>query len=465
MAIFRYSLRSLATSYNKGISGFQFTRCLAVNPKASPLDKEMHRCYKENDVQTARSILSTAAPESVLHYTEGFCHLLCKNGYSQEALKIFQETTRRKSESLYSTIIIGLSNENRVSEAENLLKEMKIAGHPMRLRTFKPLFDSYARRDDVDNSFRIHQWSKGEGVIHPEVDHSKLLQLASASVDKNIQSHAFHLFDDLRASGAAMLQKETIENVRKFMESPHLEKLYTCTEIEVDSKDRVCHSCHKTLNSGALLEEERVILNEQLVKFLVSHHKALSGKSEASEPVSDWLKKNGPFTAVIDGLNAGYTRVEKRTSFVPERVVQLFKECERRGWKPAVIVRNHVVARLRRGSPLKDLLQARKVFVVPDASLDDYYSLHASAASLLGDRAVLVSNDQLRDHKMLLPEPARSILQKWQMYHQASFFIAEDGKVTIKTPPTIERLTQKNDDCYHFPKDEEGRLWLCAKPR
>jgi hypothetical protein len=135
-----------------------------------------------------------------------------------------------------------------------------------------------------------------------------------------------------------------------------------------------------------------------------------------------------------------------------------------------------------------------KMYIVPRFCLDDYYWMLASVSNQTtarnapdfnvptgdeqgrfpGMRPLLITNDQMRDHKLDLLEPRE--FRRWCSCHIVNYDVdgfeadewAETRTVSLSPADVFSREIQsnphgsKNGTVWHFPvSDWEGASWLC----
>jgi hypothetical protein len=224
-----------------------------------------------------------------------------------------------------------------------------------------------------------------------------------------------------------------------------------------------------------------------------------SGQFAVSELTNflNWLRiRNGePFTAFIDGPNVAY----HGTAGVHWSQVELVvKTLETMGENPLVImpqkylfakiwlpIAGHTHVLTENDQAIIDrLLDAKQMYVVPTACLDDYYWMIGSVAEqngnislpvaskdagvdvrrLPGLRPILVTNDKMRDHRMALLEPR--LFRRWTSCHIVNYHIQscetdewEEKNVTLFPADYFSREIQcnpasrlpGNSTAWHFP--------------
>jgi hypothetical protein len=245
--------------------------------------------------------------------------------------------------------------------------------------------------------------------------------------------------------------------------------------VSVDHETAVCPGTGAKLRLFALTDRQRKEVHDTLLKMAALTHaehadklKARGRRNVATQggdyaltelsKFSDWLRqRNGePYTAIVDGPNVAFFG---HGNFHYSQVQLIVDKLESMGERPLVTMPQRYLASSfwltragytqeisdREMEVMNDLLQSEKMYAVPTACLDDYYWMLASVADqtdrhhelhvptedkegrLPGLRPMLVTNDQMRDHKLALLE-AR-LFRRWTSCHIVNYDItpyAED---------------------------------------
>lgn len=211
---------------------------------------------------------------------------------------------------------------------------------------------------------------------------------------------------------------------------------------------------------------------------------------------SNWLAgTDEPFTAFVDGANVAHFG----SGVVQYSQVKLMvDELLRLGENPVVIMpekyatRKFYLRHLDTVQELKDkdmeiideLTEKGLMFVVPRCCFDDYYWMIASVSvqnqsnTIPGHRPILITNDQMRDHRLSLLEPRP--FRRWTSCQVVNFSIDgyvndewETGRIIALFPPRVFSREMQSNELYdkpgqmiwHFPVtgwDELHRLCICV---
>ncbi|EEC46713.1 predicted protein [Phaeodactylum tricornutum CCAP 1055/1] len=221
-----------------------------------------------------------------------------------------------------------------------------------------------------------------------------------------------------------------------------------------------------------------------------------------------WLdtRAGDPFTAILDGPNIGYYMQNfEGGRFSYHQLKFVVDSLESMNEKPLVILprkyandRIHLTIGGVMQTLKKEELQIRnyliktgRVYLVPPGHLDDYFWMLSSLSTqttarngrdlsvLPGDpggrwpgaRPMLISNDQMRDHKLDLLEP--KLFRRWYSnfmvhYNFAAFVGGQCSHPDIGFNPAdfFSREIQMNQrvggaSCWHFPLTDFENEWFC----
>jgi anti-anti-sigma regulatory factor len=219
-----------------------------------------------------------------------------------------------------------------------------------------------------------------------------------------------------------------------------------------------------------------------------------SAREELSK-FSSWLqdREGEPYTAFVDGPNVCFFG---HGSIHYSQIKAVVDELERKGEKPLVTMPSKYIAKTfwltglgrfqsldaKNVEAMDELLVSGKMYAVPAACLDDYYWMMASVANqtvsgmrvstsddqgrLPGLRPLIVTNDQMRDHRLSLLEPRE--FRRWTSCHIVKYHIAgylrdewEARQVTFFPADFFSREIQGNPHpngvgslVWHFPVAE-----------
>lgn len=292
--------------------------------------------------------------------------------------------------------------------------------------------------------------------------------------------------------------------------------------VTIDSETAMCPESKAQLQLFTLSSDQIKHLRITLLEMAASQHEEFGDKliarrqgqssktSNSTTPLrtgqyalseltkfSDWLRfrRGDAFTAIVDGPNvAYYGHGDVRWSQVSLVVDKL----EELGEVPLVIMpQKYLASKFWLSSVgymqelsetelaiMNHLLGTNKMYIVPTACLDDYYWMLGSVAKqntsipvrdmhnnkkdgtiqLKGVRPVLVTNDQMRDHRLSLLAPR--LFRRWTSCHIVNYDIktAENDEQVVREvnlfpADSFSREIQKNKAirfgkevaAWHFP--------------
>lgn len=232
-------------------------------------------------------------------------------------------------------------------------------------------------------------------------------------------------------------------------EALHVEGLQA-GRVTIEAKTALCPSTGAQLRQLTLDQQSRQHVHDSLLTMAATQQKDYGARyqnrtkytfSQVAEKelkrFADWLqeREGGPFTAFVDGANVAYFG---QGSVQYSQLLKVVEELEKMGERPLIIMpRKYVNASFKIATGAVQKLQPRdlevitklinegKMFTVPAQCFDDYYWMLASVSDQNGPlppvsdgetrfpgiRPIVISNDQMRDHKLELLEP--KLFRRW----------------------------------------------------
>jgi hypothetical protein len=289
--------------------------------------------------------------------------------------------------------------------------------------------------------------------------------------------------------------------------------------VDINQTTGECPETGATLRLFALTEEQRRHVHDTLLEMAASQHEEHCDKMRAKGKLNEgqdgdyalqelssfsaWLnnREGEPFTAFVDGPNVAYFG---HGNVHYSQVQLVIDELERMGERPLVTMpQKYVQSSFWVSGPkmqvlsqreidiMNNLLETGRMFTVPAACLDDYYWMLASVANQTesrlyvatdnrdgrfpGMRPILVTNDNMRDHRLSLLEPRE--FRRWKSCHVVNYAIGayestewESRNLSLFPADFFSREMQGNSHpgyagatVWHFPVvewDEPGRLLI-----
>jgi hypothetical protein len=285
-----------------------------------------------------------------------------------------------------------------------------------------------------------------------------------------------------------------------------------CGRVTVNGSSGICPATGARLRLFALDEVQRAHVHDQLLDMAATQHEDFGEKFKEVAPrdgqyafaelskFSSWFRNqtDPPFTAIIDGPNVAYWG---HGDIHYSQVYAIYEELEKMGERPLVIMPQKYAAprfwlsslgRVQELSApdleiMDKLVEAGNMYIVPKACLDDYYWMISSVANkaaqhdsdgtttpsnlgtqMPGLRPILVTNDQMRDHKLELLEPR--LFRRWTSCHIVNYNLHpyeqnewETRRIEFSPADAFSREIQGNPatthtgaTAWHFPVDEWG---------
>jgi pentatricopeptide repeat protein len=300
--------------------------------------------------------------------------------------------------------------------------------------------------------------------------------------------------------------KVTINNARQ-MNCGDVEKARSndnlIGRVVVNSTTALCPQTGATLRLMELTELQRLKVHDTLLKMAAAQHEDFgaklrcAGKSDEARDgqfainelskFSSWLHDRD-FSAVIDGPNVAFFGhgsfhysqiklvVDKLLSFGENPLVIMpEKYAMPKFWLAGLgLTQDLTVSELE---IMQSLVDNGKMYIVPSGCLDDYYWMLASVANQNGEvssvrksqlpglRPLLVTNDQMRDHRLSLLEPR--LFRRWMSCHVVNYdirsYVNDEGdsrQVQFYPADVFSREIQGNQAknhtglAWHFPVSE-----------
>ena len=228
----------------------------------------------------------------------------------------------------------------------------------------------------------------------------------------------------------------------------------------------MCSNCGNQLTYGirpsniSELESEVIKLINDVQKNSPRYHGNHLNKKMLSELEGflKFVKEKGPFDVVIDGLNVGlHGSSNHEKVFSTEMLRKVAKNCFFKGKKVLLIIRHKALIQNAAEDLATSLEDVCSVFA-NKFQLDDLYLLYAAAFSGMHHIEV-VTNDRLRDHRLLLPTSIWWTFLRWTRLNCVSFRVNGNGKVVFfkqKFDPVVQRV----GNSWHFPATDN--TWRCV---
>jgi hypothetical protein len=463
--------------------------------------------------------------------------LLLAQGKAAEADALLHEFTGRVELRLrtYVPVLLHLLSQNEHSSALRLFKTMqKSPWVHLDAAAYTNLLASLARSGlfgpsapPIDSAIALgYRSQSGPDLFDQLVEEMSrdVMEIPLASV-KRLHSAFVDGFPSsgLDAAGALVMPL-------KRMAGQAPDGTLVASRVHVAPSSGVCPRTRVKLRLIHLTAPERVKLKETVLSM------ARSAQQRRSDQVEDYLSKRrgprrtadeelqrffqwldtrdgDPFTVVVDAANvAYYLQNFEQGRFSVHQIRFVVEALESLGEHPLVVLPRkyslpsfHVtigvgsahgprkqVQTLQERSVLKQLLDSGKAYIVPAGCLDDYFWILASVSEQSvsrngrelgveagdrlrwpGTRPVILSNDQLRDHKLELLEPM--LFRRWYsnfiVNYNFSGFVGDactSPEIGFSPADFFSREIQGNRDAtgtmvWHFPIADTRDEWFCVR--
>ena len=276
------------------------------------------------------------------------------------------------------------------------------------------------------------------------------------------------------------------------------------TGVKLSLKD-LTEAQKETLKQGC-----RTLALERQESWMVSHsdHRKFHAVEMADEGLDNFqekldIREGEPYTAIVDGANVGYYMQNFDSGgFNYHQIAFVVQALEEKGETPLVILPQKYTRDFFKVGQKKQfltradkeilnyLINTDKLLTIGSGLLDDFYWILASVAKQTkscagrdltvpvgdpnrwpGTRPVLISNDQMRDHRLGMLEPMP--FKRWYSnvivnYNFTAFFGDKCKHKEIGFAPTnfysreIQRnLNESDAGVWHFPLAGTVDEWFC----
>lgn len=431
----------------------------------------------------------------------------CQQGHMSQALKLFHKMMDAPSVHLeaetYALVLSSLARGGYFRYDSEPIDDVADLGYGEEARGAS-LFDSIAMEMSKD-VLEI------TSVSAKDIRNAMVAGFASTNWVRNLQEVPYDC--DLAPLNEAAAQDELVAN-----------------RIRMGSNSTSCPRTNATLRLILLDDFQRQLMHDALLRMADSQFDAYETKLQTKgnrpsrlsleenyagkhlEGFAEWLneREGEPFTAIIDGANVAYYGLG---CINYHQLKLMVTTLEKMGEHPLVIIPQKYTQKkfhLRQGymqelpdeqlEIIQDLESSGKLYEVPHRCLDDYYWMLSSVSPQTksrngatldvpadndqgrfpGTRPILISNDQMRDHKLELLEP--KLFRRWVSshivnYHFTPFFndLKEDRDIIFSPADFTSREIQGNpcgfsDDngdgamAWHFPvSDWDNNDRFCIK--
>lgn len=441
-------------------------------PKASVQDKHPSPLQStgEGGASPAGDALEAAQPPSAAVQSElGAAEVMARGQ------QIFQEMQQQGGgkalpEMCYTALARMAAVAGKPSEAFSIVKQMQAEGIPPRLRSFTPALVGFAEQGDFSSASEVDAAIAACSLDLTESEFARLMQAAALSASwEEGRLVLLRMGRELTT-----LQRRTLDLIAAFFESQQAQQAFApgersesqalrweVGECHVDEHGVVTPACRGRMRPVDLDAQEWVAFREGIASLAETQEK----RPNEFRKFLEWLERNGPFGAVVDGANValfGQNFESGGFTFGQIRAVRDHLREQHPDLKPLVILHNGRTRAPQAQRPeaqqlLQEMKDAGEFFASPTGSNDDWYWIYASVAA--GERGLLVSNDEMRDHIFQLLAP--KFFMKWKQRHQLKYKFGVGGLQFEYPAPFTTCVQELACGSWVFPAAEGP--WLCAR--
>ncbi|KAG2613369.1 hypothetical protein PVAP13_4KG351300 [Panicum virgatum] len=422
------------------------------------LRHQLDMCSRNADLTTALRLYDAAlsadspVPLSLHHYN---CLLyLCSNAAASDpdssaaaARRGFDIFARMEANGVQPneatlTSVARLAAATRdPAMAFSVVRRMATAGIPPRLRSYGPALFAYCEAKDADGAQQVEAHMDASGVVPEEPELAALLRV---NADKGRADEVYRLLHRTRvlvrqvcdttaqvveawfrsdAASEAGVDKwdprKVKEGVIKGGGGWHGQGWLGKGPWSVDwsemDKNGTCQRCGERLVCIDIDPSETENFANSLTELAI--------KREVKDDFlgfQSWLRRHGPFDAVIDAANVGLYNSKSFSFSQVNSVVNAIQRVTKSKKLPLIILHRNRVNGGNAKAPynqkiLESWRKAGALYATPPGSNDDWYWLYAAVSC----QSLLVTNDEMRDHLFQLL--GTSFFPRWKEKHQTNF--------------------------------------------
>ncbi|XP_064603516.1 mitochondrial ribonuclease P catalytic subunit-like [Liolophura sinensis] len=359
-------------------------------------------------------------------------------------------------------LIQGLSGTDRWKEAIPLLEMAKLTQQPGS-GYFSPIILAALREKDIGVIMEMLD-ILGETLRIPQS--SVFIKMAEACAEN--ENFNFQVLFEFLRKYEWFPSTEVVQRLAQLCKRDGWRVSYA----QMDSRG-VCNSCGCQAPAFALSGEQFKELRDKfLERAVIRGDVFLKSTPKELKRFSSFLEDIGSCDVVLDSLNivlghCAKASSQKKTEVLHSAVDFFWK----RGKKVLVLGRKHMS-----NWPQKEMAaikQKADIFFAENQSADDPFLLYAALYS--GPQTLIVSSDEMRDHRFLLGPRLGQVFAQWQRGHQV-YVDAVNKKtnyVHMRMPRRFETVAQQDSGGWHIPyEDQQERFsyhrpnaWLCLRKK
>ena len=388
----------------------------------------------------AIEMLRSITNDNIVHHTRHYDYVitsLANSGLISQALQLFEEKLEKQQQS---------SLANKVDKLLSIDKEMIAA-----------LLNPYNVRTKENKQF-----FKGDFSMMSQSESSKNRLELSEDAVRTYGRMSQKVFHYLEQAGERLPVKLLPVIHSRFNHDPVYHWKWCTSSV---SETGTCSCCGNQLTSG-IAPSDIHELEREIIRLSSSpeqngsegHGKSLDKKMQKElEDLKMFVNEQGPFDVIVDGMNVGAYGTTSSFTFTADRLIETAQHFASQQKKVLLIINYKIYIR----SCTKDLhTKLEEVCAVfrNRYKNDDFYLLYAAAFSGM-QQVEVITNDRLRDHRLLLPSNLWWTFLRWTRLNCVSFRSNGEGKLHFfrqKFDPVVQRC----GNSWHFPAKDQ--TWRCA---
>ncbi|KAM5567403.1 proteinaceous RNase P 1, chloroplastic/mitochondrial [Rosa sericea] len=462
------------------------------------LKHNLDMCSRHGQVVEALRLYDEARSNGVplsLHHYNVLLYLCSSDGEDADVglrrgFEIFRQMVEDKVVPNEATF----TNAARLSAAAadpemafSLVKQMKVFGIPPKLRSYGPALFGFCKKGEAERAYEVDAHMVESGVVAEEPEISALLKISS---DLRKGEKVYEMMQRLR-SGVRQVGESTAEVVEEWFKSEEAARVGVERWDVKKVREGVLRGGGGWHGQGWLGSGEWKVVRTQMDEagtcsacrqklvcididpketenFAVSLSKLANQREVRADfaQFQEWLKRHGPFDAIIDGANVGLSNQHNFSFSQLKNVVNRLQKMSPVKRLPLVILhKSRTTSGPAQNPRNKALLESWKksgaLYATPSGSNDDWYWLYAAVSC----KGLLVTNDEMRDHLFQLL--GTNFFPRWKEKHQVRVSVSRLG-LNLHMPPPYSIVIQESEDGrWHVPTTtgddiETPRQWLCA---
>lgn len=436
-----------------------------------PMSKYAEIC-SQADVQVLSSVL----------------HSLANNGLHSQLdmlYKAMEECGYPMGQGVNTTLIRSYLARKMWKEATGVLSDMEKNQLMKHTRSYNPVITGLAEQGYALEAFHLFQkkiqmyhliTNKRESIIRDTkmfvamihsccISDQKPLLRASTEHDaevKEIHSLVLKLFDFFHELGIKIPFDILQACQRWFTFDPN--HSWTCRNCDIN-KDGKCHLCgvqlENSLPNGYFNSLEKEIIHK--LSGLSDDPICSQDEIDEFKGVHNFCMTNGPFDVIIDGQNLGLEGKKKNknsTKLFGKRLIQVVSHISKQGKKIFLPLHHKALENDISEKVLQTLRKHCEIWFINSDIDDDLLLLYAAASNGMNNsKTCIVSNDNWRDHSLMLSNDNRVKLLKWARLNHVMFDVIDKSHVRL-FKNLFDPVVQRSEYAWHLPVIDGS--WKCA---